>query len=146
MKMRVDKEMTVDRIAKGKEEQLAIQLALQTALQNALATVQLKDSSINNKTSEASYTASYTARPKNIKDLVGKTAKNFNINYRKSIDSRRQDEYKHRLDRVLRNIKPWYSEDGYMDILRSLQKASQFEKIDFIMNMEKAIAKRRKAT
>jgi len=146
MKMGVDKEMTVDRIAKGKDEQLAIQLALQTALQNALATVQSKNSNINNKTSEASYTASYTARPKNIKDLVGKTAKNFNINYRKSIDSRRQDEYKHRLDRVLRVIKPWYSEDGYMDILRGLQRASQFEKIDFIMNMEKAVAKRRKAT
>ena len=146
MKMRVDKEMTVDRIAKGKDEQLAVQLALQTALQNALATVQLKDSNINNKTSKARYTASYTARHKNIKDIVGKTDKNFNINYRKSIDSRREDEYKHRLDRVLRIVKPWYSEDGYMDILRGLQKASHFEKLDFIRNMEKIVAERRKAT
>ena len=146
MKMRVDKEKAVDRIAKGKEEQLAIQLALQTALQNALATVQSKNSNINNKTSEASCTASYTARPKNIKDLVGKTAKNFNINYRRSIDSRKRDEEKHRLDRVLRIIKPWYSEDGYMDILRGLQKASHFEKLDFIRNMEKIVAERRKAT
>tara|TARA_R110002126_G_scaffold35029_1_gene108076 strand:- start:10 stop:468 length:459 start_codon:yes stop_codon:yes gene_type:complete len=152
MKMGVDKEMTVDRIAKGKDEQLAIQLALQTALQNALATVQSKNSNINNKTSEASYKASCTAsspwtkNSKNIQDIISKTSKNFNVNYRNSIDSRRQDEYKYRLDKVLRTIKPWYSEDGYMDILRSLQRASHFEKIDFIRNMEKVVAKRRKTT
>ena len=148
MKMRVDKEMTVDRIAKGKDEQLAVQLALQKALQKALTTVQSKNSNINNKTSEASYTAScnLTKNSKNIQEIIKKAAKHTNVNYVNSIDSRRQDEEKHRLDRVLRIIKPWYSEDGYMDILRGLQRASHFEKLDFIMNMEKVVAKRRKAT
>jgi len=148
MKMGVDSKMTMDRIAKGKEEQLAVQLALQTALQNALATVQSKNSNVINKTSEASCTAScnLTKNSKNIQNIISKTTKNFNINYRRSIDSRKRDEEKHRLDRVLRIIKPWYSEDGYMDILRGLQKASHFEKLDFIRNMEKIVAERRKAT
>ena len=62
------------------------------------------------------------------------------------IDSRKQDEEKHRLDKVMRTKKPWYSEVGYMDIIRGLQQASHFEKLDFIRNMEKAIVKRRETS
>ena len=151
MKMGVDNKKTLDKI------QLAVKRDLQIALENALKTIQSKIN-LNIDKTKTSYitrcTTSYTTRcktscddkKKNIEDLISKTTKFTNINYKNSIDSRRRDEDKHRLDRVLRIVKPWYSEDGYMDILRSLQKASQFEKIDFIMNMEKAVAKRRKAT
>ena len=147
MKMVLDNKKTLDKI------QLAVQQDLQKALDNALKTIQSKIN-LNIDKDKASYTTSYTAscttsyddKKKHIKDLISKTTKFTNINYKNSIDSRRRDEDKHRLDRVMRTIKPWYSEDGYMDIIRGLQQASHFEKLDFIRNMEKAIVERRKAT
>ena len=147
MKMGLDNKKPLDKI------QLAVQQDLQKALDNALKTIQSKIN-LNIDKDKASYTTSYTAscttscddKKKHIKDLISKTTKFTNINYKNSIDSRRRDEDKHRLDRVMRTIKPWYSEDGYMDIIRGLQQASHFEKLDFIRNMEKAIVERRKAT
>ena len=152
MKMGVDNKKTLDKI------QLAVKQELQIALDNALKTIQSKIKININTEDKASYTDSYKAsykasckascddKKKNIKDLISKTTKFTNINYKNSIDSRRRDEDKHRLDRVMRTIKSWYSEDGYMDIIRGLQQASHFEKLDFIRNMEKAIVERRKAT
>jgi hypothetical protein len=151
MKMGVDNKKTLDKI------QLVVKRDLQIALENALKTIQSKIN-LNIDKTKTSYitrcTTSYTTRcktscddkKKNIKDLISKTTKFTNINYKNSIDSRRRDEDKHRLDRVMRTIKPWYSEVGYMDIIRGLQQASHFEKLDFIRNMEKAIVERRKAT
>ena len=147
MKMVLDNKKTLDKI------QLVVKRDLQKALDNALKTIQSKIN-LNIDKDKASYTTSYTAscttscddKKKHIKDLISKTTKFTNINYKNSIDSRRRDEDKHRLDRVMRTIKPWYSEDGYMDIIRGLQQASHFEKLDFIRNMEKAIVERRKAT
>ena len=143
MKMVLDNKKTLDKI------QLAVQQDLQKALDNALKTIQSKIN-LNIDKDKASYTASCTTscddKKKHIKDLISKTTKFTNINYKNSIDSRRRDEDKHRLDRVMRTIKSWYSEDGYMDIIRGLQQASHFEKLDFIRNMEKAIVERRKAT
>jgi hypothetical protein len=151
MKMVLDNKKTLDKI------QLVVKRDLQIALENALKTIQSKIN-LNIDKTKTSYitrcTTSYTTRcktscddkKKNIKDLISKTTKFTNINYKNSIDSRRRDEDKHRLDRVMRTIKPWYSEDGYMDIIRGLQQASHFEKLDFIRNMEKAIVERRKAT
>jgi hypothetical protein len=152
MKMVLDNKKTLDKI------QLAVKQELQIALDNALKTIQSKIKINTNTKDKASYTDSYKAsykasckascddKKKNIEDLISKTTKFTNINYKNSIDSRRRDEDKHRLDRVMRTIKPWYSEDGYMDIIRGLQQASHFEKLDFIRNMEKAIVERRKAT
>ena len=143
MKMGLDNKKPLDKI------QLAVQQELQIALDNAIKTIQSKIK-LNIDKDTASYTTSCTAslraKPKNIKDLISKTRKFTNINYKNTIDSRRRDEDKHRLDRVMRIIKPWYSEVGYMDIIRGLQQASHFEKLDFIRNMEKAIVERRKAT
>jgi hypothetical protein len=151
MKMVLDNKKTLDKI------QLVVKRDLQIALENALKTIQSKIN-LNIDKTKTSYitrcTTSYTTRcktscddkKKNIKDLISKTTKFTNINYKNSIDSRRRDEDKHRLDRVMRTIKPWYSEVGYMDIIRGLQQASHFEKLDFIRNMEKAIVERRKAT
>jgi hypothetical protein len=151
MKMVLDNKKTLDKI------QLVVKRDLQIALENALKTIQSKIN-LNIDKTKTSYitrcTTSYTTRcktscddkKKNIEDLISKTTKFTNINYKNSIDSRRRDEDKHRLDRVMRTIKPWYSEDGYMDIIRGLQQASHFEKLDFIRNMEKAIVERRKAT
>ena len=151
MKMGLDNKKPLDKI------QLAVQQDLQKALDNALKTIQSKIN-LNIDKTKTSYitrcTTSYTTRcktscddkKKHIKDLISKTTKFTNINYKNSIDSRRRDEDKHRLDRVMRTIKSWYSEDGYMDIIRGLQQASHFEKLDFIRNMEKAIVERRKAT
>ena len=151
MKMVLDNKKTLDKI------QLVVKRDLQIALENALKTIQSKIN-LNIDKTKTSYitrcTTSYTTRcktscddkKKNIKDLISKTTKFTNINYKNSIDSRRRDEDKHRLDRVMRTIKSWYSEDGYMDIIRGLQQASHFEKLDFIRNMEKAIVERRKAT
>jgi hypothetical protein len=151
MKMGVDNKKTLDKI------QLVVKRDLQIALENALKTIQSKIN-LNIDKTKTSYitrcTTSYTTRcktscdnkKKNIKNLISKTTKFTNINYKNSIDSRRRDEDKHRLDRVMRTIKPWYSEVGYMDIIRGLQQASHFEKLDFIRNMEKAIVERRKAT
>jgi hypothetical protein len=151
MKMVLDNKKTLDKI------QLAVKQELQIALDNALKTIQSKIN-LNIDKTKTSYitrcTTSYTTRcktscddkKKNIEDLISKTTKFTNINYKNSIDSRRRDEDKHRLDRVMRTIKPWYSEVGYMDIIRGLQQASHFEKLDFIRNMEKAIVERRKAT
>jgi hypothetical protein len=152
MKMVLDNKKTLDKI------QLAVKQELQIALDNALKTIQSKIKINTNTKDKASYTDSYKAsykasckascddKKKNIEDLISKTTKFTNINYKNSIDSRRRDEDKHRLDRVMRTIKPWYSEVGYMDIIRGLQQASHFEKLDFIRNMEKAIVERRKAT
>jgi hypothetical protein len=151
MKMVLDNKKTLDKI------QLVVKRDLQIALENALKTIQSKIN-LNIDKTKTSYitrcTTSYTTRcktscdnkKKNIEDLISKTTKFTNINYKNSIDSRRRDEDKHRLDRVMRTIKPWYSEVGYMDIIRGLQQASHFEKLDFIRNMEKAIVERRKAT
>ena len=147
MKMGLDNKKPLDKI------QLVVKRDLQIALENALKTIQSKIN-LNIDKDKASYTTSYTAscttscddKKKHIKDLISKTTKFTNINYKNSIDSRRRDEDKHRLDRVMRTIKSWYSEDGYMDIIRGLQQASHFEKLDFIRNMEKAIVERRKAT
>jgi len=151
MKMVLDNKKTLDKI------QLVVKRDLQIALENALKTIQSKIN-LNIDKTKTSYitrcTTSYTTRcktscddkKKHIKDLISKTTKFTNINYKNSIDSRRRDEDKHRLDRVMRTIKSWYSEDGYMDIIRGLQQASHFEKLDFIRNMEKAIVERRKAT
>tara|TARA_R110000737_G_scaffold100154_1_gene134097 strand:+ start:16 stop:474 length:459 start_codon:yes stop_codon:yes gene_type:complete len=152
MKMVLDNKKTLDKI------QLAVKQELQIALDNALKTIQSKIKININTEDKASYTDSYKAsykasckascddKKKHIEDLISKTTKFTNINYKNSIDSRRRDEDKHRLDRVMRTIKSWYSEDGYMDIIRGLQQASHFEKLDFIRNMEKAIVERRKAT
>jgi hypothetical protein len=151
MKMVLDNKKTLDKI------QLVVKRDLQIALENALKTIQSKIN-LNIDKTKTSYitrcTTSYITRcktscdnkKKNIEDLISKTTKFTNINYKNSIDSRRRDEDKHRLDRVMRTIKPWYSEVGYMDIIRGLQQASHFEKLDFIRNMEKAIVERRKAT
>jgi hypothetical protein len=136
MKMVLDNKKTLDKI------QLVVKRDLQIALENALKTIQSKIN-LNIDKTKTSYitrcTTSYTTRcktscddkKKNIKDLISKTTKFTNINYKNSIDSRRRDEDKHRLDRVMRTIKPWYSEDGYMDIIRGLQQASHFEKVRF---------------
>jgi hypothetical protein len=136
MKMVLDNKKTLDKI------QLVVKRDLQIALENALKTIQSKIN-LNIDKTKTSYitrcTTSYTTRcktscddkKKNIEDLISKTTKFTNINYKNSIDSRRRDEDKHRLDRVMRTIKPWYSEVGYMDIIRGLQQASHFEKVRF---------------
>ena len=146
-KMTVDKNKSADKID---EVSLAIQLAIQKALKTVLST-----SKINIDKDKASYTASYTAScteeprkdfSKEINKLVSKAAKFTSYNYVNAINQRKRDDQQFRLNRLLRKMRPHYSEDGYMDVVRAIQKASHFERLDFILKMERVYFKKHNRT
>lgn len=108
----------------------------QTIQQSLLHTLQqsIQDKLLENKISkeEANSTVKFT-----VDKIVNKTAKNFKINYRQAKERRRADDLQFRLDRILRIMRPRFSSDRYMDILRSIGEASYYEKLDFIAKMER---------
>ena len=75
--------------------------------------------------------------------LIKKTAKNFNMNYRLAKEKAKVNEMQFRLDRILRMMRPNFSTENYKDIIIGLQSASYYEKLDFILEMEKKYDKYR---
>ena len=119
----------------------SIQQSLRHTLAKSLDKLQVNNLSKENKVkSTVNFTANFTAKQNAIKSIVSKTTKNFNVNYRNAKERRRTDEMQFRLDRILRKIRPRYSEQNYMELLRGLQDASYYQKYDFIIEMEKTLA------
>ena len=125
----------------------SIQQSLRHTLANSIDKLQVKNISKENKVNDAAnFTVNSTAKQNAIKSIVSKTTKNFNVNYRNAKERRRTDDMQFRLDRILRKIRPNYSEQNYMQLLRNLQEASFYEKYDFIIEMEKTLAKHNRIT
>tara|TARA_A100001391_G_C5065412_1_gene277029 strand:- start:1781 stop:2203 length:423 start_codon:yes stop_codon:yes gene_type:complete len=125
----------------------SIQQSLRHTLANSIDKLQVKNISKENKVNDAAnFTVNSTAKQNAIKSIVSKTTKNFNVNYRNAKERRRTDDMQFRLDRILRKIRPNYSEQNYMQLLRNLQEASFYEKYDFIIEMEKTLAKHNSIT
>jgi len=125
----------------------SIQQSLRHTLANSIDKLQVKNISKENKVNDAAnFTVNFTAKQNAIKSIVSKTTKNFNVNYRNAKERRRTDDMQFRLDRILRKIRPNYSEQNYMQLLRNLQEASFYEKYDFIIEMEKTLAQHNSIT
>ena len=125
----------------------SIQQSLRQTLAKSLDKLQVNNLSKENKVnSTAKFTANFTAKQNAIKSIVSKTTKNFNVNYRNAKERRSTDDMQFRLDRILRKIRPRYSEQNYMELLRGLQEASYYQKYDFIIDMEKTLAKHNSIT
>ena len=125
----------------------SIQQSLRHTLANSIDNLQVKNISKENKVNDvANFTVNSTAKQNAIKSIVSKTTKNFNVNYRNAKERRRTDDMQFRLDRILRKIRPNYSEQNYMQLLKNLQEASFYEKYDFIIEMEKTLAQHNSIT
>ena len=129
----------------------SIQQSLRHTLANSIDKLLVNNLSKENKVkSTVNFTANFTvdheAKQNAIKSIVSKTTKNFNVNYRNAKERRRTDDMQFRLDRILRKIRPNYSEQNYMQLLRNLQEASFYEKYDFIIEMEKTLAQHNSIT
>ena len=129
----------------------SIQQSLRHTLANSIDKLLVNNLSKENKVkSTVNFTANFTvdheAMQNAIKYIVSKTTKNFNVNYRNAKERRRTDDMQFRLDRILRKIRPNYSEQNYMQLLRNLQEASFYEKYDFIIEMEKTLAQHNSIT
>ena len=129
----------------------SIQQSLRHTLAKSIDKLLVKNISKENKVkSTVNFTANFTvdheARQNAVKSIVSKTTKNFNVNYRNAKERRRTDDMQFRLDRILRKLRPNYSEQNYIQLLRNLQEASFYEKYDFIIEMEKTLAKHNSIT
>lgn len=139
----IDEKKSKDKIVSRQ----SIQQSLRHTLANSIDKLQVKNISKENKVkSTVNFTANFTAKQNAIKSIVSKTTKNFNVNYRNAKERRRTDDMQFRLDRILRKIRPNYSEQNYMQLLRNLQEASFYEKYDFIIEMEKTLAQHNSIT
>ena len=123
----------------------SIQQSLRHTLANSIDKLLVNNLSKENKVkSTVNFTANFTvdheAKQNAIKSIVSKTTKNFNVNYRNAKERRRADDMQFRLDRILRKLRPQYSEQNYIVLLKSLQDASFYQKYDFIIEMEKTFA------
>mgnify|MGYP003134144878 FL=1 len=125
----------------------SIQQSLRHTLAKSIDKLQVKNISKENKVNDAAnFTVNSTVRQNAVQNIVSKTTKNFNVNYRNAKERRRTDDMQFRLDRILRKIRPNYSEQNYIQLLRNLQEASFYEKYDFIIEMEKTLAKHNRIT
>jgi len=125
----------------------SIQQSLRHTLAKSIDKLQVKNIRKEKKVNDAAnFTVNSTAKQNAIKSIVSKTTKNFNVNYRNAKERRRTDDMQFRLDRILRKIRPNYSEQNYMQLLRNLQEASFYEKYDFIIEMEKTLAQHNSIT
>ena len=125
----------------------SIQQSLRHTIAKSLDKLQVNNLSKENKVnSTANFTANFTVRQNAVQNIVSKTTINFNVNYRNAKERRRTDDMQFRLDRILRKIRPNYSEQNYMQLLRNLQEASFYEKYDFIIEMEKTLAQHNRIT
>jgi len=139
----IDEKKSKDKIVSRQ----SIQQSLRHTLANSIDKLQVKNISKENKVNDAAnFTVNSTAKQNAIKSIVSKTTKNFNVNYRNAKERRRTDDMQFRLDRILRKIRPNYSEQNYMQLLRNLQEASFYEKYDFIIEMEKTLAQHNSIT
>ena len=119
----------------------SIQQSLRQTLAESIDKLLVNNLSKENKVkSTAKFTANFTVRQNAVQNIVSKTTKNFNVNYRNAKERRRADDMQFRLDRILRKLRPQYSEQNYIVLLKSLQDASFYQKYDFIIEMEKTFA------
>ena len=125
----------------------SIQQSLRHTIAKSLDKLQVNNLSKDNKVNNtAKFTANFTVRKNAVQSIVSKATKNFNVNYRNAKERRSTDEMQFRLDRILRKIRPRYSEQNYMELLRGLQDASYYQKYDFIIEMEKTLAEDNRIT
>lgn len=138
----IDEKNSKDKIASRQSIQQSLRHTLANSIDKLLTNNISKENKVN---STAKFTANFTvdqdARSNAVKNIVSKTTKNFNVNYRNAKERRRTDDMQFRLDRILRKIRPKYSEQNYMDLLRGLQEVSFYQKYEFIIEMEKTLAK-----
>jgi len=138
----IDEKNLKDKIVSRQSIQQSLRHTLANSIDKLLTNNISKENKVN---STAKFTANFTvdqdARSNAVKNIVNKTTKNFNVNYRNAKERRRTDDMQFRLDRILRKIRPKYSEQNYMDLLRGLQEVSFYQKYEFIIEMEKTLAK-----
>ena len=121
------------------------QTLLHTLQQSMQKIVQDKVPKNNIVKEKANFTVNSTMQNA-VKNVLNKTTKNFRYNYKRAKERRQIDDLNFRLDRVLRLIRPHYSSDGYMDVVRALQNVSYFEKLDWINQAERKYDKHRSNT
>lgn len=114
------------KIAEASETELALQLAIELATKAIIT----KDNPIDNSIA--------SCRADDVKQLIRKTTKHLNPNYRRAIDRRQIDEPSWRLDRIMRKIRPGYSVDGYKRLMTAVWRLSDFERKLWIRQMEQA--------
>ena len=133
----IDNKIQKNKIVSRQSIQQSLRQTLAESIDKLLVNNLSKENKVN---STAKFTANFTVRQNAVQNIVSKTSKNFNVNYRNAKERRRTDDMQFRLDRILRKIRPNYSEQNYMQLLRNLQEASFYEKYDFIIEMEKTLA------
>lgn len=133
----IDNKIQKNKIVSRQSIQQSLRQTLAESIDKLLVNNLSKENKVN---STAKFTANFTVRQNAVQNIVSKTTKNFNVNYRNAKERRRTDDMQFRLDRILRKIRPRYSEQNYMELLRGLQEASYYQKYDFIIEMEKTLA------
>jgi len=138
----IDEKNSKDKIVSRQSIQQSLRHTLAKSIDKLLVNNLSKENKVKSTVNfTANFTVDHEARQNAVKSIVSKTTKNFNVNYRNAKERRRTDDMQFRLDRILRKIRPRYSEQNYMQLLRNLQEASFYEKYDFIIEMEKTLAK-----
>tara|TARA_X000001316_G_C912435_1_gene27460 strand:+ start:463 stop:876 length:414 start_codon:yes stop_codon:yes gene_type:complete len=133
----IDNKIQKNKIVSRQSIQQSLRQTLAESIDKLLVNNLSKENKVN---STAKFTANFTVKKNAVQSIVSKTTKNFNVNYRNAKERRRTDDMQFRLDRILRKIRPRYSEQNYMELLRGLQEASYYQKYDFIIEMEKTLA------
>jgi len=143
----IDEKNSKDKIVSRQSIQQSLRHTLAKSIDKLLVNNLSKENKVKSTVNfTANFTVDHEARQNAVKSIVSKTTKNFNINYRNAKERRRTDDMQFRLDRILRKIRPRYSEQNYMQLLRNLQEASFYEKYDFIIEMEKTLAQHNSIT
>ena len=143
----IDEKNSKDKIVSRQSIQQSLRHTLAKSIDKLIVNNLSKENKVKSTVNfTANFTVDHEARQNAVKSIVSKTTKNFNINYRNAKERRRTDDMQFRLDRILRKIRPRYSEQNYMQLLRNLQEASFYEKYDFIIEMEKTLAKHNSIT
>ena len=143
----IDEKNSKDKIVSRQSIQQSLRHTLAKSIDKLLVNNLSKENKVKSTVNfTANFTVDHEARQNAVKSIVSKTTKNFNINYRNAKERRRTDDMQFRLDRILRKIRPNYSEQNYMQLLRNLQEASFYEKYDFIIEMEKTLAQHNSIT
>ena len=121
----IDNKIQKNKIVSRQSIQQSLRQTLAESIDKLLVNNLSKENKVN---STAKFTANFTVKKNAVQSIVSKTTKNFNVNYRNAKERRRTDDMQFRLDRILRKIRPRYSEQNYMELLRGLQEASYYQK------------------
>ena len=73
-----------------------------------------------------------------VQQLISKTAKSMNFNYRSKVAKRKADNWAIRQDKVWARLRKEYSVDRFKQARRAYWQGNQFQQRYFIEQMEKA--------